>query len=370
MKVKSATELNTLTPHQALEGPSPLVLTARLAPVAGLNRFQPAGFPEIGHVIYKAPRADSHSENVCIVDSPASMANHLESVCMRGPHDYELAAELTGMPHVRCLVAPAGEQREVIATSLTEGHRIASDLLLDGAVLVNGETKGQTLRQLLASQMGVALANGKNAHPPAENWWKVYSTLFLYDPNALVHGVLFPKWNIKIPRVLTAHLEAFGAARVDRSGVKFDVLQATKSGQPIFSVDDETAREIRATFIIDVAQVRSFGRARGGAMLGLNDSQKKFLIALTLWKIDTLLATPFRFRSGCQLEKRSLESGDQPISLQHDVSTALKAAYLHETPATIDVLRPWEGVYREVAETAQGNTEEKEQADESGDEEE
>jgi CRISPR-associated protein Csb1 len=33
---------------------------------------------------------------------------------------------------------------------------------------------------------------------------------------ALVHGVLFPQWQIKIPRVLTAHLEAFGASRVDR----------------------------------------------------------------------------------------------------------------------------------------------------------
>ncbi|MBO9360441.1 MAG: hypothetical protein J7450_12885, partial [Thermomicrobium sp.] len=70
-----------LTPAGVLEGESPLVLTATFEPI-GSDRFQPAGFPEIGHVIYKAPRKDGTTENVCIVDSAASMANHLESVCM------------------------------------------------------------------------------------------------------------------------------------------------------------------------------------------------------------------------------------------------------------------------------------------------
>ena len=92
-----------LTPEDVLNGPSPLVLTAALAPVAGLDRFQPAGFPEVGHVIYKAPRENNSFESVCIVDSPASMANHLESVCMRGAHDYDLVDDLAGMPYLRCL---------------------------------------------------------------------------------------------------------------------------------------------------------------------------------------------------------------------------------------------------------------------------
>ncbi|HTV26456.1 MAG TPA: type I-U CRISPR-associated protein Cas7 [Xanthobacteraceae bacterium] len=68
-----------LTPQSVLHGASPVVLTAALRPVAGLDRFRPAGFPEIGHVIYKAPRKDRHVEYVCIVDSPASMANHTAS---------------------------------------------------------------------------------------------------------------------------------------------------------------------------------------------------------------------------------------------------------------------------------------------------
>jgi hypothetical protein len=32
------------------------------------------------------------------------------------------------------------------------------------------------------------------AHPPAAKWWEVFRTIFKYDPNALVHGVLFPQW--------------------------------------------------------------------------------------------------------------------------------------------------------------------------------
>lgn len=31
------------------------VIQATLKPIAGKTRFQPAGFPEIGHVIYDAP---------------------------------------------------------------------------------------------------------------------------------------------------------------------------------------------------------------------------------------------------------------------------------------------------------------------------
>ena len=87
-------------------------------------------------------------------------------------------------------------------------------------------------------------------HP--ENWWTIYQTIFKYDPNSLVHGVMFAREQIKISRLLTAHLEAFGASRVGRSGVKFDRLGKTLSGQPIFAVDEETAREIRATFLLDL----------------------------------------------------------------------------------------------------------------------
>ena len=71
-----------------------LIVKATLKPVADTDRFQPAGFPEVGHVIYDAPRSDGNGnrfkEKICIVDSPASMANHLETVCVAGAGSIEL----------------------------------------------------------------------------------------------------------------------------------------------------------------------------------------------------------------------------------------------------------------------------------------
>jgi CRISPR-associated protein Csb1 len=381
------------TAADALRGESPLVLTARLEPVAGLDRFQPAGFPEVGHVIYKAPRRGGLDEPVCIIDSPASMANHLESVCLRGQHDYELVDELHGMPYVRCVTGALSGGRvtapEVVVTSLTEGHRIASTYFLEGVRDTSAVTRAHSLRDdakklkdqaktfknddgqkteaeakrkeaeakkieqeatlqaALIRAFGIELAGGKKAHPPAERWWNVFQTIYQYDPNSLVHGVLFPQWQIKIQRILTAHLEAFGAGRVDRSGVKFDRLGKTTSGQPIFAVDDATAREIRATFILDLSLVRSFGRQNGNRTLGLTDKQKEFLVTLALWKIQRLLAAPFRFRSGCHLRCTSLKSGEQDVELAVDIKDAIRDAGFTTEPRISDVWWPRDALYRE-----------------------
>lgn len=349
-----------LTPADVLKGESPLVLTATLEPIVG-DRFQPAGFPEIGHVIYKAPRKDGSTENVCIVDSAASMANHLESVCQRGPHDLDLIDELDGMPHLRCVTnkaegrAPTPE-REVVVTSLTEGHRIASSYFVDGTVLSgdalatkknkNGKDEPLTLKQNLIDRLGIVLPDGNKAHPPASQWWNVFKTIFEIDPNSLVHGVLFPQWQIKIPRALTAHLEAFGAGRVDRSGVKFDRLGKTTSGQPIFAVDDATAESIRATFVLDVSLIRSFGRKKGENTVGLSEKQQEFLVALALWKIQRLLESPFRFRSGCHLRRTTLKSYEQEVEIEVNIAQALKDAGLDKQAVT-DVFWPREALYRE-----------------------
>jgi CRISPR-associated protein Csb1 len=348
-----------LTPESVLKGASPLVLTATLKPVGGLDRFQPAGFPEIGHVIYKAPRSNGRAENVNIVDSPASMANHLESVCLCGPHDLELHEDLAGMPYLRCVTGAltdgklSPEKRELVVTSLTEGHRIASTYFLEGKGLGSDVALAtEVFSKTLENEFGITLPGSKKAHPPAEKWWDVFGTIFKYDPNALVHGVLFPQYQIKIARFLTAHLEAFGAARVDRSGVKFDRLGKTTSGQPIFAVDDATASEIRATFVLDVALLRSFGRAdANGNVRGLSEKQKEFLVALALWKIDRLLREPFRYRSGCHLERISLRSGERDIVLAANIGASIKAAAFRsqddQAPIVTDIYWPHDELYRE-----------------------
>jgi CRISPR-associated protein Csb1 len=396
--LENAKKKITLTPSSVLNGESPLVLTATLEPVAGLDRFQPAGFPEIGHVIYKAPRKNGVTEHVCIVDSAASMANHLESVCLRGAHDLDLVDDLAGMPYLRCVTGALDsegklKERELVVTSLTEGHRIASQFFLQGEHLksdsptairvkalraeakklkadaksLDADTKkkqekdakekdaeaeelktGASFQSALIQNLGIELAGRPNAHPPPGKWWSVFKTIFECDPNSLVHGVLFPQWQIKIPRFLTAHLEAFGASRVDRSGVKFDLrlLDDASSVQPIFAVDDATAQAIRATFVFDISLVRSFGRESGETELGLSVKQKEFLVALALWKVQHLLASPFRFRSGCHLLCTGITSGDADVELSIDIKQAIKDCGFAADPIT-DVYWPREELYRE-----------------------
>jgi CRISPR-associated protein Csb1 len=389
-------ETETLTPSEVLKKTEPLVLFAFFEPVDGRDRFQPAGFPEVGHVIYKAPRSNGAVENVCIVDSAASMANHLEALCMQGAHDYELVDDLQGMPYLRCVTGdlkdgklPA-ENREVVVTSLTEGHRIASTYFLAGTSLDGeglpvqaamsttgkqgkGKPKDNAIRKFeeeLIKEFGIVLPGSSRAHPPPCKWWNVFQTIFRYDPNALVHGVLFPQWQIKIPRVLTAHLEAFGAARVDRSGVKFDRLGKTTSGQPIFAVDDATAREIRATFILDTALVRSFGRQNGDNTLGLCNKQKEFLVALALWKIKRLSETPFRFRSGCHLKcARLIDDKGQEVKIDVNIRSAIEAAEFQD-PQVTDIYWPKEELYRAGEEEENKGKETEDETDGAADDEE
>ncbi|MBV9925500.1 MAG: CRISPR-associated protein [Acidobacteria bacterium] len=333
---------STLSDLLESDGPTCLVIKASLKPVGDLARFQPAGFPEIGHVIYDAPRDGNTTDKVCIIDSAASMANHLESVCMDGPNSSDLHPDLTGLPYVVCVTHRKFEQEggsikpasgdpfdKVVVTSLTEGHRIASDYFLDafydkpewkpeGKKKEKGKDKtvpadweGTKFRERLRKDFGITeVKKDKTYFTHPEDWWEVYKTIFRYDPNSLVHGVLFAKEQIKISRLLTAHQEAFNAARVQRSGVKFDRLGKTLSGQPIFAVDEETG-EIRSTFIIDLALLRSYGRKSNG----LNDAQKQLLLGLSLWKIKRLLAKPFRFRSGCYLKcfQVSALADDEPM---------------------------------------------------------
>ncbi len=42
-----------------IDGPTCLIIRASLEPVGGVARFQPAGFPEVGHVLYDAPRGNN-----------------------------------------------------------------------------------------------------------------------------------------------------------------------------------------------------------------------------------------------------------------------------------------------------------------------
>ena len=367
-----------------------MVIRAWLQPVGDLDRFQPSGFPEIGHVIYDAPRSNGSKQKVCIVDSPASMANHLETVCLDGPTG-GLHPDLTNLPYVRCVtddgdaLSKDKKPQRVVVTTLTEGHRLASDYFLDAqfalewkeenvkAATTKGKKKeveqnvipahweGTGFRDQLRTEFGIKeVKKDKTYFIWPETWWTIYRTIFKYDPNSLIHGIMFAKEQIKISRMLTAHLEAFGAARVGRSGVKFDRLGKTTSGQPIFAVDDETAETIVATFIIDLAMLRSYGRDKNG----LNIQQKRMLLDLAVWKIKRLLQSPFRFRSNCQLACDGIawsDDGDtyavpekamgKATDLKMNIGASIKACVL--TQHISDVYYPSAELFRVVEENKQ-----------------
>lgn len=343
-----------------------VTLQATLAPLTG-DRFQPAGFPEIGHVIYKAPREDRKTEDVCIVDSAASMANHLEAVCHANPLALELHDDIAALPHLQCWTGDGKvkEPKRLVVTSLSEGHRLASSYFVDekARLVADGKPSDGSFISRLLSDFGLQDL-GTKTHPLPGDWWQVFSMIFRYDPNSLVHGILFPSLGIKIPRVLTAHHEAFGAARVGSSGVKFDKLGKTTSGQPIFAVDEETARVIQATFVLDLSLVRSFGR---GDKLGLKERQKVFLLELAFWKIKQLLAAPFRFRSNCDLRLEALswiegdrsdpkKPKDKPVELSElstDMKKAITEAFDEEDECVTKVYWPSEELFRPGRDTVE-----------------
>ncbi len=145
--------------------------------------------------------------------------------------------------------------------------------------------------------------------------------------------------------------------------MKFDRLGKTTSGQPIFAVDEETAREIRATFIIDLALLRSYGRedGEGHEPLGLNRQQKEFLLAFALWKIQELLGTTFSYRSGCKLKLQKLsitteeeKKGDEPLATELpviDIRSAISAATFPVEPIT-SVYYPFGDLFKPSKEEA------------------
>ena len=354
MSTEQTTKNLTLDQLLAADGPTCLIIKAQFEPVGDTDRFQPAGFPEMGHVIYDAPRVDEKgnpapSEKICIVDSAASMANHLETVCFANPVAGILHPALNGLPYVRCvtdrnprmesgslIAGPEKERDKIVVTTLSEGHRLASDYFLDG------QRNGQGFRELLRNEFGIVeIKKDKTYFIRPDDWWSIYTSIFRYDPNSLVHGVMFAREQIKISRLLTAHMEAFGAARVGSAGVKFDRLGKTTSGQPIFAKDEETAHRIQAIFLIDLGLLRSYGHEERG----LNPVQKRLLLELALWKIQRICSSPFRFRSGCHLRcvSRTCTTDDGSVlneaAMSPDIAEAIHNCSFGAEPVT-DVYYP------------------------------
>ena len=256
-----------------------LLLEARLRPIQG-TRFQPTGFPNLGHAVYESPNGTGQT---VLVESAQSMANRLETVCWDEVQD-DWMEPLRGLPVIQVL----DKDGKHLTNSLIEAHRLNSPYILEG--------KDKSVLEMLKKR----LANLEQGRVDLRELAKV---LLEFDTNALLHGVFLAKkelagGRLRLPRSLSAFVEAEGAKRAVSGGVKNDSVDpkgdtARGFGNVPFARDEWTASRITAYFNLDLRQIRAYG---------LGDRVERLLVLLALFKVQKFLAEGLRFRTACDLD--------------------------------------------------------------------
>lgn len=265
-----------------LEGNPRLLVEAALRPVQG-DRFQPTGFPNLGHAVYESP--DGEGELV-LVESAQSMANRLEAVCWDEARDDWIAA-LKGLPVVKVV----DEEGKALTNSLLEAHRLNSPYILEG--------KDKSVVEMLKARLA-AMEVGR------VDLRELASVLLEFDTNALLHGVFLAKkelagGRLRLPRSLSAFIEAEQAKRAASGGVKNDSYNPRGDtgrgfGNVPFARDEWVAAKITAYFNLDLRQIRAFG---------LGAEVERLLTLLALFKIQRFLVEGLRLRTACDLDVES-----------------------------------------------------------------
>ncbi len=263
----------------SLNGESRLLIEANLKPVQG-DRFQPTGFPNLGHARYESP--DGRGQMV-LVESAQSMANRLEGVCWDEVAD-DWVAPLRGLSIVKVL----DEKGKPLTNSLIEAHRLNSPYILEG----KDKSVFDSLKQRLAS-MQIGRVDIR----------ELAKALLEFDVNALLHGVFLAKKDLaggrlRLPRSLSAFIEAESANIVASGGVKNDIVDpsgdtARGFGNVPFARDEWAAAKITAYFNLDLRQIRAFG---------FDADVEQMLIALALFKVRKLLVEGLRLRTACDFD--------------------------------------------------------------------
>lgn len=257
--------------------------------------FQPTGFPDIGACVY----TDGAGRRRCLVESEQSMANRLEAVCMQTPGVWR--KPLDGrLPVIRV----QDKKKRLLATNLTEPHRIASSYVLEGDLDGAKPAKNDrtTLQKKLEERLGI---DGKIW--PLDGREKLTQTVFALDPAAILHGFQFMQWEavgLRAARLLHARLEAtvadgdgevhYGLVKVDGIEPESSADKKSNKGQSIAHKQRYVPKSIQATFEIDVLALRERSlipasdeaRADNGSS---NRAAQRFLLALALWKIHRFL---------------------------------------------------------------------------------
>jgi CRISPR-associated protein Csb1 len=253
-----------------------LLLKTILKPLQG-TRFQPTGFPDLGAATYDGP----DGKKMLLVESAQSMANRLEIVCWDTVAD-DWIAPLKGLPVVKV----TDKSGKALTNSVLEAHRLNSPYITNA--------KG-------FDPIKTAIAFDNKRPFDREAFIKA---LLKYDPNSLLHGIFLEKIAgiIRLPRALTAFIEAVdvtvaasGGAKVDRvRPAKGDEGQTSKEGfGNVIYHRDEYCGSITAYFNLDLALIRGFG---------LGADAEAMLIAIGLFKIRRFLRDGLRLRTACDLE--------------------------------------------------------------------
>lgn len=259
-----------------------IYLEADLAVAQG-TRFQPTGFPDLGPAVYQGP----DGTEMLLVESAQSMANRMEAI-MWDPSSDDLVPALRGLPYVRVRIVKDGADWAA-TNSILEAHRLNSAYILDAEE--NPIVAG--LNDIVTRMFELS---------------ELAAFVFHYDPNSLIHGVFFPggvgklsrSVGARIPRMLSAFVEARGVRPVDYGGVKIDRVDPTGGersaeegfGHVPFHRREFTADRITGYFSVDFALLRS---------LRLPEEAAELLTLLALWKIRRLLSGDLRFRTACDL---------------------------------------------------------------------
>lgn len=283
----------------ALKDAQRLLIEAGLKPLQG-TRFQPTGFPNLGAAEYDGP----DGIRMLLVESPQSMANHLEGYCRTtgqpvcwDPVADDWVEPLKGLPVVKVVDG----KKAPLTNSVLQDHRLNSPYILDGSL---ADQENRTFVDLIENASKRIAPNGW------VNYRELAAFVFRYCPSTLLHGVFFANTTHKnkigngryrLPRVLSAFIEAASVSTASSGGAKIDYVDAsgkadggsaeTGYGNVPFSRDEYTG-VITAYFNLDLAQIRAFG---------LGENVEKLLIALALFKIRKFLDVGLRLRTACDL---------------------------------------------------------------------
>lgn len=261
----------------SLQSEPRLLVEVVLKPVQG-GRFQPTGFPNLGHAVYGSP--DGQGQLV-LVESAQSMANRLEAVCWDEVAD-DWVMPLRGLPVVK-VVDESGVCR---TNSVLEAHRINSEDI----------AKSEKFKDVVEKKIGFQKGQ------PFDVRKQLVPVLLEFDINSLIHGVFLEKIAgvIRLPRTLSAFIEASDARVAASGGVKLNRvdpgLKGGKGNVP-FSRDEWVAAKITAYFNLDLRQIRAFG---------LGADIERLLIMLALFKIRKFLVEGLRLRTACDLDVESI----------------------------------------------------------------